>query len=621
MDPYLRPLYDALEDMMPHDRVQKALETRTIEIAPLAYMRGRTLADAFIILDEAQNATGAQMKMFLTRLGVNSKVGGDRRQDPDRPAQAGRLGPDPDRAGAARASTGIAFCYLRRDRRGAAPAGAGDHPGLRGGSERLMRDGRTERAWADAAGSSLLNRFTFHAARWGLILIPALATRLAYPPVTAGGFVRTWVGPVLYNLVILSIFWLLLALYRRETYGRLREMVFFAALFTLSIVLADLLDGLFPSRAEPLPIPLAAILVTLLYNGRIAITCAITLAVLLGTQGGQTDAATLFFGMAGGVAGAISMRVVRRRSQVLVSIAAITLAYAIAAFTFGLMAGWTADDMIRSAGIGAVVALVSTSVAMALLPLAEWLTRITTDLRLLELADPSRPLLKRLATEAPGTWAHSLQMANLCEVACNAIQANGLLARVGCYYHDVGKLVGPLYFAENQQGGRNPHDDLPPVESARIIRQHVVYGLELADQARLPEAVRRFIAEHHGTSRMEYFFEQAQKPDGAEAGDESAFEYPGPRPRTAETAVAMLADSAEAAVRVLDEPTPERVREAVDYLIAQKIAAGQLREAPLTLRDLDRVGQEFARLLAGMYHTRVEYPSGAGGITADFGRD
>src|SRR4029434_9376705 len=121
-------------------------------------------------------------------------------------------------------------------------------------------------------------------------------------------------------------------------------------------------------------------------------------------------------------------------------------------------------------GIGGIVALMSPSVAMALLPLAEWLTRITTDLRLLELADPSRPLLKRLATEAPGTWAHSLQMANLCEVACNAIQANGLLARVGCYYHDVGKLVGPLYFADNQHGGRNPPADLTPHNSERLIR-------------------------------------------------------------------------------------------------------------------------------------------------------
>jgi hypothetical protein len=120
---------------------------------------------------------------------------------------------------------------------------------------------------------------------------------------------------------------------------------------------------------------------------------------------------------------------------------------------------------------------------------------------------------------------------------------------------------------------------------------------------------------------MEYFFEQAQKPDGTSPGDESAFEYPGPRPRTAETAVAMIADSAEAAVRVLDEPTPERVREAVDFLVAQKIATGQLRDAPLTLRDMDRVSQELARQLAAMYHSRVEYPSGAGGITADFGRD
>lgn len=474
--------------------------------------------------------------------------------------------------------------------------------------------GRTARVSADAAGSSFFDRARFHAARWALLLLPALVARLAYPP-AGSGFLAGWLGPLLYDFIILSVFWLLIAYYRRETYAQLREMLFFAVLFSLAIVLSDLLDGLFPARAEPLPIPLAAMLLTLLYNGRIAITGAITLAFLLGTQAGNTDAATLFFGVAGGVAAALSMRVVRRRSQVLTSAIAITLAYALATFTYGLMAGWPPADMLRSAAVGAIVALVSTSVAMMLLPLAEWLTRITTDLRLLELADPTRPLLKRLATEAPGTWAHSLQMAALCEAACDAIGANGLLARVGCYYHDVGKLANPEYFVENQQGGRNPHDSLSPRDSARILRNHVDHGLELADQARLPNAVRQFIAEHHGTSRTGSF----NQPTQSASGDDAVFYYPGPRPSTPETAVAMLADSAEAAVRVLNDASPQLVRDAVDHLVEKKIAAGQLREAPLTLADLERVSAELARLLSGMHHSRIEYPSGAGGITSSFG--
>lgn len=474
--------------------------------------------------------------------------------------------------------------------------------------------GRTARVSADAAGSSFFDRARFHAARWALLLMPALVARLAYPP-AGSGFLAGWLGPLIYDFIILAVFWLLIANYRRETYAQLREMLFFAVLFSLAIVLSDLLDGLFPARAEPLPIPLAAMLLTLLYNGRIAITGAITLAFLLGTQAGNTDAATLFFGVAGGVAAALSMRVVRRRSQVLTSALAVTLAYAVAAVTYGLMAGWPPTDMLRSAGVGAIVALVSTSVAMVLLPLAEWLTRITTDLRLLELADPTRPLLKRLATEAPGTWAHSLQMAALCEAACDAIGANGLLARVGCYYHDVGKLANPEYFVENQQGRRNPHDSLSSRDSARILRNHVEHGLELADQARLPNAIRQFITEHHGTSRVGSFNQPAREGPG----DDTEFRYPGPRPRTPETAVAMLADSAEAAVRVLNDASPQLVRDAVDHLVNQKIAAGQLRDAPLTLANLERVSVELARLLSGMHHSRIEYPSGAGGITSSFG--
>jgi putative nucleotidyltransferase with HDIG domain len=254
-------------------------------------------------------------------------------------------------------------------------------------------------------------------------------------------------------------------------------------------------------------------------------------------------------------------------------------------------------------------------VAVLVLPLLEQTLHVTTDLTLLELADPSRPLLRRLATEAPGTWAHSIAMANLCESAAEVIGANGLLARVGCYYHDVGKLESPAHYVENQGRAGNPHDTLAPTESARIITGHVGAGVALAAEYGLPQVVADFIREHHGTTRVEYFLDRARK-EGTDP-DLAPFTYPGPRPHRAETAIAMLADSAEAAVRVLDDPSPEAVRTAIDTLVARKIATAQLDDAPLTLRDLARIKAEFARILSGMRHHRIDYPASAGGISGE----
>jgi hypothetical protein len=259
--------------------------------------------------------------------------------------------------------------------------------------------------------------------------------------------------------------------------------------------------------------------------------------------------------------------------------------------------------------------VVSTALAAIALPAFETFTGITTNLTLLELSDPDRPLLRRLATEAPGTYAHSVAMANLCEAACNAIGANGLLARVGCYYHDIGKIHRPQYFAENVGPGGNPHDRLPPETSAEIIRNHVSEGLDLAAQHALPPAVRAFIPEHHGTSEITYFLERARL-GGAAVPAEGAYRYPGPRPRSVETAVALLADGVEAAIRVLDEPSGTRLADAIDHLFEQRIAGGQLAEAPLTLAQLGRIRDVFLRVLGGMYHGRVEYPAAAGGISA-----
>jgi putative nucleotidyltransferase with HDIG domain len=284
----------------------------------------------------------------------------------------------------------------------------------------------------------------------------------------------------------------------------------------------------------------------------------------------------------------------------------------------GLASGWPVQGIGLRGVWGAMNALISAGLTFFLLPVAESITHITTDLTLLELSDPSRPLLRRLSLEAPGTYAHSVAMANLVEAACNRVGANGLLGRVGCYYHDIGKVKNPQYFVENQTHGVNAHDRLKPLQSAQIIKAHVTDGLALAHEARLPDVVASFIPEHHGTTEITYFLDKAKKSDGGQPLNHDDFVYPGPKPRSMETAIAMVADSVEAALRVLEDLTPGKIEEAIDHIVKTKIAAGQLDEAPMTLQQLDEVKRELVRVLSGMYHNRIDYPESSGGISANW---
>jgi putative nucleotidyltransferase with HDIG domain len=210
--------------------------------------------------------------------------------------------------------------------------------------------------------------------------------------------------------------------------------------------------------------------------------------------------------------------------------------------------------------------------------------------------------------EASGTYAHTINVANLAEAAATAIGANELLTRVGIYYHDVGKMLKPRFFVENQPGGRNPHDKLKPRLSASIVREHVAEGERLAREEGLPEVVTRFIPEHHGTQLIGFFYEKALEEE-AEEPDQAEFRYPGPKPRSKETAIAMLADSVESATRALQDPSPERVRDLVRTIVDGKIRDGQLAESPLTLREIDVIQGQFAKVIAGMYHHRLDYPA------------
>jgi putative nucleotidyltransferase with HDIG domain len=246
-------------------------------------------------------------------------------------------------------------------------------------------------------------------------------------------------------------------------------------------------------------------------------------------------------------------------------------------------------------------------VALGLLPLAEGVFEFLTDFRLVELSSPQSPLLQKLVLEAPGTYQHSQIIANLVEQSVQQIGGNALLARVGALYHDVGKLRRPQFFAENQASGENPHDRLSPHLSYLIITSHVRDGIELLREHNLPPALEPFAAEHHGTTVLAYFYKRAL--EDTERLDELNFRYPGPKPRTKETAVLMLADAVESASRSLADPTQGSIRAMIDRLIEQRLQDDQLSDSPLNFRDLDTIANTFERVLTASLHRRVRYPS------------
>jgi len=248
--------------------------------------------------------------------------------------------------------------------------------------------------------------------------------------------------------------------------------------------------------------------------------------------------------------------------------------------------------------------------AIGFLPVFEWLTGITTDQTLASLADPNRPLIKRLATEAPGTYAHTIQVANLAESGANDIGANPILCRAGAYYHDVGKVVHPHFFIENQSG-ENPHDSMGPLASADAVREHVIAGVRMAKKEKVPQVVIDFIAEHHGDQTIGFFLQKAREEaerEGRATPAASQFRYPGPRPQTRETGIVMLADSVESAARALKSPTPPKISRLIQEIFAFKMAHHQLDQAALTLRDLTLLKRRFGRILGGIHHRRIDYP-------------
>jgi cyclic-di-AMP phosphodiesterase PgpH len=388
------------------------------------------------------------------------------------------------------------------------------------------------------------------------------------------------------------------------------------ALLSLAIVLTvALAQVLGAPRFSNFLAPCAAgsMLLAILLRPRLALFSTAVLAVLVGLAAGR-ELGPMMVAFVGGLVGVYATRQIHRRSDFGVAGLLVAAASAAAATGTGLLEGIgdyvvLAENAAYALGGG----LLSAVVTIGVLPFFEQMFGLLTPIKLLELANPAHPLLRRLQLEAPGTYHHSIMVGNLAEAAAEAIGADTLLVRVGTYYHDIGKLRRPAFFVENQVGIENPHDRMTSSLSALTVAAHVRDGIELAREYGLPEAIIDFIPQHHGTNLLAYFYHQA-----LERGDpveESAFRYDGPKPQSREAAIVMLADATEAAVRSLNRPTPDRLGETVRRIVRDKLEDRQLDESPLTFRELDRVGAAFVRILSGMLHPRLEYPDLEGELT------
>jgi putative nucleotidyltransferase with HDIG domain len=369
--------------------------------------------------------------------------------------------------------------------------------------------------------------------------------------------------------------------------------------------------GIEPMTADFLPpVALVSVLLALLSGARGSLLAGTLLSIFVAYRVDST-ALTVSYYLVGVLSGGLIARGSRRRHDLMRLGVAVGVAQAAMVPVIFVLAGKTLDISLLPAMAAALSSGLLTAFASAgLLPLFEQVFEETTTMRLVELASADSPLLKQLALQSPGTFYHSMIMSNLAEAAGDAIGANGLQCRVMALYHDIGKMVRPSYFAENQRGA-NIHDRLPPDLSARIIFAHIKDGIDLARKHRLGRPVLDAVTQHQGTTLLRVFYMKAleRAKTTGESVDENEFRYPGPRPRTREAAILLLADAAEAATRALKEPSPADLRERVHKVVQEKVADRQLDECGLTLKDLNRIEAAFVRTLTlGVYHSRIEYP-------------
>lgn len=427
-------------------------------------------------------------------------------------------------------------------------------------------------------------------------------------------FLLEYIGKIIVIGVILSFFFTFLLLYRKDTFLNSRLVLLIAILFASTIALAYLFYVKLDFSEYLIPIVVTAMTLTILFDARIGFMGITTVVLLIGIMIGNNIDFIIVMLFLSSIA-MYNVRQLRTRSQLFKTIFLLLGASILVVIAIGLFKNESWGAMQSDLMYLFILSVLAPIIAYGLIGLFEIGFGVTTDLTLLEHLDFNNPLLKRLQQQANGTFNHSVVVGNLAEGCADAIGAHALLCRVGAYYHDIGKLKNPEYFIENQFSGENKHDKVTWTMSAKVIRNHVKEGLRLADEYGLPKAIQDFIATHHGTTRVEYFYRQAlaEVKDPSEI-DENAFRYPGPKPRTKETGILMICESIEAAVRSIKEPDIVKVEDMIDRIIKKKLEDGQLDECPLTMDELRRIKGTvngttgMLPILRGIFHIRIEYP-------------
>lgn len=394
--------------------------------------------------------------------------------------------------------------------------------------------------------------------------------------------------------------------YYDDVFNDLSKLILISIVNITSVVLARTLAIISPFL---IPLACAPILLTLLINYKISIVLSMLNIVLIGGVVGF-NANIILIAILNAMLGSTILRKMQERNDILYATIYIALLSGVMAFSVGMMSSNNIMEILKEVGFAAIGSLFSGVLAVGLLPFFESTFDVVTTVKLLELSNPNHPLLKKLLMEAPGTYHHSILVANLAEVATENVGGSSVLARIGAYYHDVGKIKRPYFFKENQIGKDNPHDKITPNLSTLIITSHVKDGLELAKEYDLPKVIQNFIATHHGTTLVKYFYysikNSAQNPEDIKEED---YSYPGPKPESKEAGIIMLADSVEAAVRSINDPTKGKIEEMVNNIIKDKLYSGQLDKCDLTLKDIDTIRKCFLKALNAIYHQRIEYPA------------
>ncbi|TDT51096.1 hypothetical protein EDD71_12122 [Fonticella tunisiensis] len=417
------------------------------------------------------------------------------------------------------------------------------------------------------------------------------------------GDIKIYSGIAVLVLIVLSIIVWYIYKFKRNVFEENSKLLIISIVLCINSLFIAGINVISPYL---IPAAFTAILMALIFDPLLSFVITLPIAVIVACITNFNYEFILLY-IISSIAGILFTNRAQQRNNVLLSGFSIGVLNGIVIISIGIINNINITQNLINGSKGIAGGILSGVLAIGILPIFEGLFDIITPIKLLELSNPNQPLLKKMLFEAPGTYHHSILVGNLSEAAADEIGANSLLARVGSYYHDIGKMKRPYFFKENQITNDNPHDKITPKLSTLIITSHVKDGIEMAKKHRLPSAIIDIIAQHHGTTLVRYFYVMAIK-DGKEVVEEASFRYEGPKPESKESAIVMLADSVEAAVRSLTSPTIQDIEKMVDKIVNEKVEDGQLDNADLALKDIGKIKKAFIKVLIGIFHNRIEYP-------------